>query len=89
MLMKWTFSFGWLIGGILIAAAGGAIVVFYRQIADNFFGGVQKYDKVKLWGIIIAIFGFVCMANLHTLILYFIFHLIMPQVFPYMILPML
>lgn len=87
--MQWSFSFGWFFGGILIAIAGGAIVVFYRQIADEFFGGVQKYDKVKLWGIIIAIVGFICMANLHTTVLYFIFHLIMPQVFPSVIMPLL
>ena len=85
--MQWTFSIGWLFGGLAIAVVGGLIVVFYRQIADEFFGGVTKYDKVKLWGIIIAIFGFICMANLHSLLLYFIFHLIMPNVFPYLLMP--
>jgi len=85
--MQWTFSVGWLFGGLAIAVVGGLIVVFYRQIADEFFGGVTKYDKVKLWGIIIAILGFICMANLHSLLLYFIFHLIMPNVFPYLIMP--
>ena len=59
------------------------------QIADEFLGGVSKYDKVKLVGIIIAIFGFICMANLHTLLLYFIFHLIMPNAFPYFVMPLL
>ncbi len=85
--MQWTFSVGWLFGGLAIAVVGGLIVVFYRQIADEFFGGVTKYDKVKLWGIIIAILGFICMANLHSLLLYFIFHLIMPNVFPYLLMP--
>lgn len=85
--MQWTFSIGWLFGGLAISVVGGLIVVFYRQIADEFFGGVTKYDKVKLWGIIIAILGFICMANLHSLLLYFIFHLIMPSVFPYLIMP--
>ena len=89
VLMQWSFDFGWFLGGIAIAAAGAALVIFYRQIADEFLGGVSKYDKVKLVGIIIAIFGFICMANLHTLLLYFIFHLIMPNAFPYFVMPLL
>lgn len=67
--MSYEFSIGWLIGGLAITIVGGLIVVFYRQIADNFVNGVSSYDKVKLFGIIAIVVGLICTANLHTLIL--------------------
>jgi len=67
--MSYEFSIGWLIGGLAITIVGGLIVVFYRQIADNFVNGVSSYDKVKLFGIITIVVGLICTANLHTLIL--------------------
>lgn len=67
--MDFTFDFGWMFGGLVIAAIGGAIVFFYRQIADNFASGVSSYDKVKLFGIITLIVGLLVTANLHTLVL--------------------
>ena len=70
--MDFTFDFGWMIGGVVIAAAGGAIVYFHRQIADNFASGVSSYEKVKLFGIITTVVGLIIMANLHTLILTFL-----------------
>ena len=67
--MDWNFSIGWFFVGVLILAAGTAITVFYQKIADNIANGVSSYEKVKLVGIIVAIVGFLVMANLHTLIL--------------------
>lgn len=67
--MDWTFSIGWVFVGLLIAAAGAAMVVFYKPIADNIAGGINYYDKVKLFGIIGIILGLLIMANLHTAIL--------------------
>ena len=67
--MDFTFDFGWMVGGSLIAAAGGAIVVFYRQISDNLASGVSSYDRVKLFGIITIIVGLLITANLHILVL--------------------
>lgn len=67
--MDFTFSIGWVFGGLLIAAAGGAIVYFHQKIADNLAGGVRSYDKVKLFGLITTIVGLLIAANLHTLIL--------------------
>ena len=63
-------------------AAGGAMVVFYKQISDNIASGVNSYDKVKLAGLITIGVGFIFMTNLHSSIFYSIFHLIMPNVFP-------
>lgn len=69
MFMDFEYSFGWMIGGLVIALVGGLIVVFYKQIADNLANGVSSYDHVKLFGIITIVIGLIITANLHTLIL--------------------
>ena len=74
--MDWSFSIGWVFGGLLIAAAGGAIVVFHQKIADNLASGVSSYDKVKLFGVITAVVGLIVAMNLHTLILTLIVNII-------------
>ena len=74
--MDFTFDFGWMIGGLVIAAAGAAIVFFHRQIAENLANGVSSYDHVKLFGIITVVVGLLITANLHTLILTLIVNLI-------------
>lgn len=72
--MDFTFDFGWMIGGLVIAAAGGAIVFFHRQIAENLANGVSSYDKVKLFGVITIVVGLLVTMNLHTFILTLIVH---------------
>ena len=67
--MDFEYNFGWMIGGLVIALAGGLIVVFYKQIADNLANGVSSYDHVKLFGIVTIVVGLIVTANLHTLIL--------------------
>ena len=58
-----------MVAGLVIAAIGGAIVFFYKPIADNLVNGVSSYDKVKLAGIITVVVGFIITANLHTFLL--------------------
>ena len=72
--MDFTFDFGWMIGGLVIAACGGAVVFFYRQIAENLANGVSSYDHVKLFGIIMTVVGLLVTANLHTFILTLLVH---------------
>ena len=60
----------------MIAFAGGLIVVFYRQIADNLASGVSSYDRVKLFGVITIIVGLLITANLHIFILTLITNLL-------------
>ena len=67
--MDYEFSFGWLVGGLAIALAGGLIVVFYKQIADGLVNGVSSYDKVKLFGIVVIVVGFLFASNLFFFIL--------------------
>ena len=74
--MDFTFSIGWLVGGLAIAAVGGAIVIFYRQIADNLANGVSSYEHVKLFGIVTAIIGLLVAMNLHIFILTLLVNLI-------------
>ena len=67
--MDFTFSIGWMLGGLAIAAAGGAIVFFYKPIADNLANGVSSYEHVKLFGVITIIIGLLIASNLMPLIL--------------------
>ena len=76
--MDFTFSFGWVFIGLIIFLSGGALVLFYRQVADNFASGVASYGKVKFWGLVIAGIGLVVMTNLHTLLLTAFVNLIKP-----------
>ncbi len=59
--MAYSFSLIWLIIGLIMLAGGGAMVISYRQISDNFGTG---YDRTKQWGIIIAIAGLLSASNL-------------------------
>lgn len=74
--MDFTYNFGWMVAGLVIAAAGGAIVYFHRQIADNLASGVSSYEKVKLFGVITIVIGLLVTANLHILVLQLIVRLI-------------
>ncbi|MBR3366058.1 hypothetical protein IKG48_03000 [Candidatus Saccharibacteria bacterium] len=76
--MDFTFSFGWVFTGLIIFLAGGAIVLFYRQIAENFASGVASYGRVKFWGLVIAGVGLIVMMNIHTLLLTAFVNLIKP-----------
>ncbi|MBR6134854.1 hypothetical protein IKQ38_05260 [Candidatus Saccharibacteria bacterium] len=80
--MHWTFDWGWCLGGIAVLVAGALIVKFHQAIANNLASGVASYDKVKLFGILACVLGVVFISNMHSVILYFIFHLIMPNQFP-------
>lgn len=74
--MDFTFSFGWMFGGLAIALAGGLIVFFYRPIAENLANGVSSYEKVKLFGVITVVVGLLVTMNLHIFILTFITNLL-------------
>ena len=73
-----TFSFTSLIVGLLILAAGGACVVFYRQIAENVARGVMDYDRVKIFGLIAIALGVLIMTNLHLALLNALVDIIFP-----------
>ena len=74
--MDFTFSIGWMFGGLAIALVGGLIVVFYRPISENLANGVSSYEHVKLFGVITIIVGFLIASNLMSLVLTGIFNLL-------------
>lgn len=74
--MDFTFSFGWMFGGLAIAAVGGAIVFFYRPISENLANGVSSYEHVKLFGVVTIIIGLLTASNLMPLVLGLIVNLI-------------
>ena len=78
----WSFSWGWFFAGFVVLIIGALITKFHQQVANNLASGVASYDKVKLFGIITCIMGLVFISNLHSTILYIIFHFIMPNQFP-------
>ena len=67
--MDYTFSLGWLFGGLGIAVVGGLIVIFYRQISEWLVNGVSSYDRVKLVGVITIIVGLLMASNLLPIII--------------------
>lgn len=74
--MDFTFSIGWMFGGLAIALVGGLIVVFYRPISENLANGVSSYEHVKLFGVITIVVGFLIASNLMSLVLTGIFKLL-------------
>ena len=66
-------SLGAFFFGLLVLGGGVAMIVFHKEIANNFMYGVGSYDKVKMWGLILCGLGIVIMTNLHSLILGFLF----------------
>lgn len=77
--MDFEFSFGWMFAGLVITAAGGSIVIFYRQISDHLVNRVSSYERVKLFGVITILVGLAVTANLHTLILTFLVNLVIKK----------
>ena len=67
--MDYSLSVGAFFFGILIVAAGLALLRFYQPVADNMGSGVASYERFKLAGFLTIVFGIVVMLNLHTLIL--------------------
>lgn len=67
--MDYEFSLGWMFGGLAVVLAGGLIVIFYKQIADNLANGVSSYDRVKLFGVITVVVGMLMASNLLPVVL--------------------
>lgn len=75
-MIDYTFSVGWMFGGLGIALVGGLVVIFYRQISENLANGVSSYEHVKLFGVITIIIGLLVASNLMPLVLTWLVNLI-------------
>ncbi len=67
--MDYSFSWSWFLIGMIVTAAGAALVIWYREVADNIGGGVGSYERYRLWGLIAVGVGFIVMINLHSTLL--------------------
>ena len=67
--MEYTFSWGTFFFGLLILIGGGALTVWYRQVADGVGSGVASYDRYRMYGLIACGAGILVMLNLHSIIL--------------------
>ena len=65
----YSFSWLWFFVGLIVVAAGAAILKYYDKISDAMGTGVGGYQKWKLAAIIICAAGILMMFSLHTLVL--------------------
>lgn len=71
------FDVGWFFMGLLFLAVGAGIVVKYQWIAHNVAtGGINSYDRVKLFGLVVCGVGLMLMTNLHMVILRWLVNLV-------------
>jgi hypothetical protein len=76
--MTYEFSFASFFIGLLILAAGAALVRWHQVIADNMGSGVASYERYKLWAFITCGVGLVVMLNLHVVLLGWFFSMLFP-----------
>lgn len=74
------FNIGTFFMGLAITIAGALMVRFYKEISDNFVHGISSYDKVRLWGLGITIFGILYAFSIINLIVIQIIKLIFPGI---------
>ena len=72
------FSLGGFMFGAIAMIIGILMVRFYKVIADNLAGGLATYDKIRKWGVGVAVFGVLMMFG----IIQWLLVLVLRQVFP-------
>ena len=72
------FSLGGFMFGAIAMIIGILMVRFYKGIADNLPGGLATYDKIRMWGVGVAVFGVLMMFG----IIQWLLVLVLRQVFP-------
>ena len=72
------FSLGGFMFGAIAMIIGILMVRFYKVIADNLAGGLATYDKIRMWGVGVAVFGVLMMFG----IIQWLLVLVLRQVFP-------
>ena len=63
------FSLASLMWGLAITAIGAAMVYFHKPLADWFGGGLGAYNKHKLYGLAVSIFGVLILFNIPQFLL--------------------
>ena len=71
--MEYVFSWSSFLFGLLIVAVSACLVIWYQPIADAMTSGTANYDRVRFWGIIGVIAGFLVALNVHMILLNWLF----------------
>ena len=53
--------------GLLILAAGAAMVVFHQKLADHLASGVSSYERFRFWGLVVCGVGLAITLSLHSI----------------------
>ena len=74
------FSLGGFMFGAIAMIIGILMVRFYKEIADNLAGGIATYDRIRMWGVGVAIFGVLMMFGVVQWHLILILRQVFPQI---------
>ncbi len=74
------FSLGGFMFGAIAMIIGILMVRFYKEIADNLAGGIATYDRIRMWGVGVAIFGVLMMFGVVQWLLILILRQVFPQI---------
>ena len=74
------FSLGGFMFGAIAMIIGILMVRFYKEIADNLAGGIATYDRIRMWGVGVAVFGVLMMFGVVQWLLILILRQVFPQI---------
>ena len=74
------FEIGTFFMGMMIVVGGVLMVRYYKEISDNFVNGISSYDKVRLWGLGVTIFGLLFAFNIVQWLLVTLIKIFIPNI---------
>ncbi|MBP6925259.1 hypothetical protein KBE46_00340 [Candidatus Saccharibacteria bacterium] len=74
------FEIGTFFMGMMIVVGGVLMVRYYKEISDNFVNGISSYDKVRLWGLGVTIFGLLFAFNIVQWLLVTLIKMFIPNI---------
>ena len=74
------FEIGTFFMGMMIVVGGVLMVRYYKEISDNFVNGISSYDKVRLWGLGVTIFGLLFAFNIVKWLLVTLIKMFIPNI---------
>ena len=74
------FEIGTFFMGMMIVFCVVLMVRYYKEISDNFVNGISSYDKVRLWGLGVTIFGLLFAFNIVQWLLVTLIKMFIPNI---------
>ena len=74
------FEIGTFFMGMMIVVGGVLMVRYYKEISDNFVNGISSYDKVRLCGLGVTIFGLLFAFNIVQWLLVTLIKMFIPNI---------